>query len=143
MSSKSANTAASFPYFNFNYFIFALDFVSELHMVFLLVLQFLFKINRERLNVFCRRRKRFSTADSSRALLIRFYLFGFISKEAACVSFIFMNPSLPANKSSRHRQVSISLEVIQGTIINHTQRHNLFTPPLIDAFPPFSKLPSS
>lgn len=57
----------------------------------------------------------------------------FIRFEGACVSFIFMNPSLPANKSSRHRHVSISLEVIQGTIINHTQRHNLFTPPLIDA----------
>lgn len=118
--------------------IFALDFVSELHMVYLSVLQFC-SLNRERLNVFCRIWKRFSTVDSSRASLIRFYLFDFIPKEGAFVSFIFMNPSLPANKSSRHPQVSISLEVIRGTIINQTQRHNLFTPLLIDALPSFFK----
>lgn len=93
-----------------------------------------FTLNMTRLGVFYRRRT-FSTADSSRAAPGRLYLFGFffLGKSPVLPLFlIFMNPSLPAHKSSRHRNVSISLVAIQGTIMNQTQRHNLFRPHVID-----------
>lgn len=81
----------------------------------------------------------FSTADSSCASLLRLFFFFFNSVlflgkgPVLPLVLIFMNPSLPAHKSSLHRKVSISLEVIQGTIMNQTQRHNLFRPHLIGA----------